>query len=375
MVHKGRTRSLALVGLAVVAVIVGACSAGSSPSPSATTAASGAAPTTAASGAAPSAGAGNYHIGVSNTLAGNGWREEMICSIKAQALKSGEVSKITEFHRTTDAAGQLEDLRNLIAADVDAIIVNPASDSAVNAALKEATDAGIVVVAVDQAVTEPSVYLMANNQEEYGYLGAKWLFEQLNGEGNVYYMRGIAGAAADTDRDTGWKRALAEFPNIKEVAQVHTGWDPTTGTQQINDFLNSGADVDGVWTSGIDNVVVSAFKTLGKPFVPVVGADNAGFVEQLITETGLTGAAVTNPAAVGGAGVTLALQILNGQAPAEKATLVTPVVHDNTDAAGKAELEALNDPDIDDTWPLTYTLDEWTTYSKEEIVACKGPGA
>ena len=31
-------------------------------------------------------------MGVSNTLQGNGWREELICSIKAQALASGEVS-------------------------------------------------------------------------------------------------------------------------------------------------------------------------------------------------------------------------------------------------------------------------------------------
>ncbi|TIY07351.1 MAG: sugar ABC transporter substrate-binding protein, partial [Mesorhizobium sp.] len=27
-----------------------------------------------------------YTIGVSNTVQGNGWREEMICAIKAQAL-------------------------------------------------------------------------------------------------------------------------------------------------------------------------------------------------------------------------------------------------------------------------------------------------
>ena len=36
-------------------------------------------------------GAGNYVLGVSNTLVGNGWREEMICAVKAQALASGKV--------------------------------------------------------------------------------------------------------------------------------------------------------------------------------------------------------------------------------------------------------------------------------------------
>ncbi len=66
------------------------------------------------------------------------------------------------------------------------------------------------MVAVDSPVTDPNAYILSNDQENYGYLGAKWLFEQLGGKGDVVYMRGIAGVQADTDRDTGFKRALAE---------------------------------------------------------------------------------------------------------------------------------------------------------------------
>ena len=76
-----------------------------------------------------------YTIGVSNTVQGNGWREEMICAIKAQALASGEVDKLNIAHRNTDASGQLEDLRNLISAGVDAIVVNPADPAGIKAAL------------------------------------------------------------------------------------------------------------------------------------------------------------------------------------------------------------------------------------------------
>src|SRR5262245_32964493 len=46
---------------------------------------------------------GSYTIGVSNTVQGNGWREEMICAIKAQALASGKVAKLNIAHRNTDA--------------------------------------------------------------------------------------------------------------------------------------------------------------------------------------------------------------------------------------------------------------------------------
>ena len=185
----------------------------------------------------------SYTIGVSNTVQGNGWREEMICAIKAQALASGKVAKLNIAHRNTDAAGQLEDIRNLISAGVDAIVVNPADPAGIKAALEEATDAGIVVVAVDQAVTEPSAYVISNNQEEYAYLGAKWLFEQIGGKGDVVYMRGAAGASADSDRDKGFKRALAEFPDVKVVHEVFTGWQQDQGKQQILDFIATGIAV------------------------------------------------------------------------------------------------------------------------------------
>src|SRR5919108_2812178 len=253
---------------------------------------------------AASAAKDSYTIGVSNTVQGNGWREEMVCAMKAQALASGKVAKLNIAHRNTDAAGQLEDIRNLISAKVDAIVVNPADPAGINAALEEATKAGIVVVAVDQAVTEPSAYVISNNQEEYAYLGAKWLFEQLGGEGDVVYMRGAAGAPADSDRDRGFKRALSEYPDIAVVHEVFTGWQQDQGKQQMLDFIATGIPFDGVWTSGIDNVIVDALVESEQPLVPIVGADNAGFVGQLNNVEGLVGAAVTNPGSIGAAGVT-----------------------------------------------------------------------
>jgi ribose transport system substrate-binding protein len=316
---------------------------------------------------------GGYTMGVSNTLTNNGWREEMICSINAQAMVSGEVESLNISHRDTDAAGQLEDIRTLIADEVDAIIVNPADRSALDDALAEATEAGITVVAVDQAVTEESAYVISNDQEQYAYLGATWLFEQMGGSGDVVYMRGIAGAAADDDRDAGFQRALEENPDINVVFESHTNWDQATGTQQFNDFLATGDNYDGIWTSGIDNVIVDAMVDAGEELVPIVGADNAGFVQQLLEVEGLVGAAVTNSAAVGGAGVTLALQILNGEEPEEQITLTEPEIWSNDTEEGIAQLEEANDPDIEATWPLQYTLEGWTDYTKEQIVACEGP--
>jgi ribose transport system substrate-binding protein len=315
-----------------------------------------------------------YKIGISNTVQGNGWREQMVCAMKAEALASGKVDSLNIAHRNTDAAGQLEDIRNLIQAGVNAIVVNPAGADAINAAIKEATDKGIVVVAVDQAVTEGSAYNLSNNQEQYAYLGATWLFKQLGGKGAVVYMRGIAGAGADNDRDKGFKKALAENPGITVLKEVFTGWQQDQGKQQINDIIASGAKFDGIWTSGIDNVIVDALVEGGAPMVPVVGADNAGFVSQLSTVKDLKGAAVTNPGSVGGAGVALALQILDGKKPASNTVLIDPAVMDNVSDDGKKMIAAAGNPNLSPTWPVGTSIPGWTTYSMDQIIACKGPG-
>lgn len=359
-----------IVALAAVAIVSAACAGGASPTPATS---AGASPSAAAS---PSGAAKAYHIGISNTLQGNGWREEMICSMKAEAKVSGQVSKLTIINRTTDTAGQLEDLRTLISAGVDAIVLNPTDLNALNDVIKQATDRGIVVVAVDQSVSAPTAYVLSNDQEQYGYLGAKWLFEKLGGTGNVVYMRGIQGVPADTDRDHGFKRALAEYPNIKIVAETFTNWSQAPAAQQIQDLFNAGTKIDGVWTSGIDAVIVDAYKTAKKPFVPIVGADNNKFVGQLVTEkpNGLVGAAVTNPPPVGGAGIALALQILNGQKPADREIKLTPEVWDNTTDEGLAKLKAAYDPALDDYYGVNYTIPNWTHYTKADLLACKGPG-
>ncbi len=197
-----RTRAVrGLAAVAAIAVLVGACGGGATPTPAAATpaaatpAASTPAPATPAATPAPA----TYKIGYSNGGGvGNGFREEQVCTAKAEALSSGQVSQLTTIHRNTDAAGQLADIRDLISKGVDAIVFNPNDPAALNQALEEAKAAGIVTVAVDQYVTDPSTYMLYNNQVQYAFLGAKWLFEKLGGKGKVYYMRGFAGTGPTT---------------------------------------------------------------------------------------------------------------------------------------------------------------------------------
>ena len=154
------------------------------------------------------------------------------------------------------------------------------------------------------------------------------------------------------------------------MKSTFTGWQFATGGKQMLDILNSGTKVDGVWTSGIDYTVVNAFKTAGKPLVPIVGADNNGFLKQLKTQKGLVGAVVTNPATIGGAGAAIALKLLQGGS-APKWVKLTPQLWDNTTAKGKADINANYSPSRPPTYSARLQIKPWTTYTTKQLFACK----
>ncbi|MCB0049177.1 MAG: substrate-binding domain-containing protein, partial [Caldilinea sp.] len=278
--------------------------------------------------------------------------------------------EVVVVNRNGGPTEQIADLEGLISQGVDAIILNPTDREGLNAVIEAAIAQGIVVVAVDQAVTAEGAYVVTNDQTAYGRVGAEWLFETLGGEGKVVEMRGIDGVPADTDRHTGFQEALANYPGIEVVAETFTGWDPSTGAQQALDLITT-QEIDGIWTSGIDYPVVEQFQAANVPFAAIVGADNNGFVKQLLEVEGLKGAAVTNPPAIGAVGMAIALDALTGKNP-EKVTLLTPQVFDNTNIEG---LKALYAPDQQPGWSTYVNIEPYTTYGgSADVSACKAPG-
>ena len=104
-------------------------------------------------------------IALSNNYAGNSWRQAMLKSwdkVTKPAVEAGIVAAADPFttseNQVTEQAAQIQ---NLILQGYDAIVINAASPDALNGAVKQACDAGIVVVSFDGIVTEPCAYRIA----------------------------------------------------------------------------------------------------------------------------------------------------------------------------------------------------------------------
>jgi ABC-type sugar transport system substrate-binding protein len=111
-----------------------------------------------------------YTIGLSNGFIGSEWRTQMIQQLEAVAAELTEAGTPIELvieSADVDVQGQIQQIQNLINRGVDAIIVNPNDIAALNSALEEAVEAGIVVISIDQEIGAQGVINVVIDQKEW----------------------------------------------------------------------------------------------------------------------------------------------------------------------------------------------------------------
>ena len=56
-----------------------------------------------------------------------------------------------------------------------------------------------------------------------------------------------------------------------------------------------------------------------------------------------------------------------------KTVKISPEVWDNTTAANVDKLKQYHDPKLDPYYSMAFQIPPYTTYTKEQLLACKGP--
>ena len=85
-----------------------------------------------------------------------------------KAVKDGVIAEQKIITGNDDPAQQITQLQNLVLEGYDAIVIDAASPTALNGGIKEACDAGIVVVVYDFLATEPCAIKLNVDYHDYG---------------------------------------------------------------------------------------------------------------------------------------------------------------------------------------------------------------
>jgi len=214
-----------------------------------------------------------FGIALSNSYAGNTWRQEMLKTwdiASKYAIDHHIIAKTKVVNSNNSAPEQASQIENLIVEGWKAIVIDAASDTALNGVIKEATDAGIVVVVFDALATAPSAYKVAYNYVSMGQQEADYVAKRLNGKGNVLEIRGVAGTSVDNDISKGTHDGFTKYPDIKIVGSVHGNWTQTIAQKEVAGILPTLPPVDAVVTQGGDGWgAYEAFKEAGRK-IPLI---------------------------------------------------------------------------------------------------------
>ncbi len=214
-------------------------------------------------------------IALSNNYAGNSWRQAMLTSwdkITKAAVGEGVVAAADAFttaeNQATEQAAQIQ---NLILQGYDAIVVNAASPTALNGAVKEACDAGIVVVSFDGIVTEPCAWRIAVDFKAMGESQIEYLTEKMPDGGNLLEIRGLAGVSVDDEIHAGIQAGIEKNTQFKIAGSVNGDWAQDVAQRAVAGILPSLPEIKAVVTQGGDGYgAAQAFAATDRPMPTII---------------------------------------------------------------------------------------------------------
>ncbi|MEV0155538.1 ABC transporter substrate-binding protein [Micromonospora sp. NPDC050686] len=297
-------------------------------------------------------------IALSNGFIGNGWRQTMIAKFEQAATKAQQDGLIGKY-KVVNAPGensateQVAQIKSLLVQKPDALLIDPASPTALKPVIEQACNQGVKVVVFDSAIDAPCAHVLLNSFKDWATAAAEPLIEGIGGKGTVIVSRGVVGSQPEAEMYQTTQDILAKHPDVKVAATVNGMCDGAKAQKAILGVLSSVPTVDGVIGCGDGYGVAQAFGTAGKP-VPALTFETNGRALNYWKDNKLDNGSVAVMSDPGQSVAALweALDLLDGKDVPKELTFPIVLVEQQDRDAWAAVLK----PDEYAAWPWTQEL-------------------
>jgi ABC-type sugar transport system substrate-binding protein len=315
-------RKLLLVILSCVMVLVLAACAAAVPAPAPAAQAPAADAPAAEAPAGEAAAAKTFDdlvVGYAQIGAESEWRTANTQSIKDEAERLGVELKFSDAQQKQE--NQIKAIRSFIAQQVDVIGVSPVVETGWETVFQEAKDAGIPLILVDRRAAVPEdlyVTYLGSDFVEEGRKAGKAMADIIGGEGKIVELVGTVGSAPATDRATGFREAITEFPGMEIIASQSGDFTRAKGKEVMEAFLKSyGDEITALYAHNDDMAIgaIQAIEEYGlKPGedIKIVSIDAVRGAFEAMIEGKLNCTVECNPL-LGPQFFDLALRVVNGE--------------------------------------------------------------
>lgn len=233
----------------------------------------------------PSAGAastGKPVIGISvKTITNDPFQAAWVKAAEAKVKELGGEAQVLTAGGQTAIANQVSQLNDLVAKKVSGIIVSPLDGSAIVPALKNAKDANVPVIIVDQPIAagNDQLYetLIATDNVAAGTALATYLVQNIGKpDPKVAIIEGAPGSVAGDDRKAGFLAGL-QTGKVTPVASASGEWSNDKALAAMENILTAQSDLDAVLSASdvmVDGIL-QALAGAGRTNVKVFAIDGS----------------------------------------------------------------------------------------------------
>jgi ribose transport system substrate-binding protein/inositol transport system substrate-binding protein len=240
---------------------------------------------------------------------------QMSGAVKDKAKELG--ANLTVFDARNEIAKQINQVETAVTQGYTGIMIEPVAVDGLGPALAAAKKAGLIVINVNQRVSDPKVtdaYVGANPVEG-GEIEMGFIAKQI-GKGNVALLLGPLGSDAQIGRTQGYENVLKNFPDIKVVYKQTANWRTDEALKLTENWLQTGADLAAI-VSNNDDMALGAVKAVkdahlvGK--IKIAGIDAAPNALAAVKDGSMTATVSQNTIDQGRMAMEAAVKAANGE--------------------------------------------------------------
>lgn len=237
-------------------------------------------------------------------------------------LKEGAESKAKELgyelivlDSQDDPAKEVSNMEDLTTKGVSLILLNPVDSDAATASVTIANGSSIPIVTLDRNANGGNVVShIASDNVAGGKMAGEFLVEQLNGEGNIVELEGIAGSSAARDRGQGFSDGIKNS-NLNVVSKQTADFDRTKGLSVMENILQGNKDIKAVFAQN-DEMALGAQKALeaaNMKDVLIVGFDATDDAVEAVKQGKMAATVAQQPDLIGSLGIETADKVIKGE--------------------------------------------------------------
>ena len=256
------------------------------------------------------------------TVTNDDFQKAIATSIQQAVEKSGNKFLLVTAGEETGVSIQVNQLEDLIAKKVDAIVVGPMDGKAVVPVLKKAQAAKIPVIVVDSSVEKGNealyVTYVGTDNFNAGKVAGQRMVKELGGQGGVLIVRGANGSSAGDQRVDGFKAGI-EGSGLKVVGEQPGNWTNSVAMQVTENMLQANKKVDGLFSAS-DVMLDGTLQAIGdanRTGIKILSVDGSKKAVDLVEQGAIVGTMAQFPAKMGTIAVENLLAVLDGKKAAD----------------------------------------------------------